>query len=348
MEIVRSELTVNDVQPPNTRYDPDCECVQTTTDDGATWQDNPAADPRSNGAYLLPPRGGSDPRCDAAEAMMQHFKAMVDRYLAESAILASVNALIALVAVFFPPAALFSVLWFVIVDGLNTIGSTVVDAAMTDPVYDQFKCIFYCNLTLDGRVTEIGLAAMQTAINDDIGGVPNIVFDLFAGALGVVGWSNAAASGEYTGDCAECDECCALYDFTVSEAGWQVAPVRCGALTTTYAAGLGWQANTSCPPPNDWVDAAICLNVADMTYTGWGFIGSSSESSGIYIQFFRASDGAKIAEDNVNVGPLSHSGFLHEDFFTGGILDNFTGRIVVQMIGLYPNHGWIEQVQLCN
>lgn len=216
MEIVRVKLTADDVNPPGTRYNPDCDCVQTTVDGGTTWTENPGADPRTNDAYRLPPRTGSDPKCDAAEAMTQHFKAQVDQFLAASDAVAFVNAIIQIAGVFFGLIGLFASKIFLIFEALLTIGAIAIDAAMTDDVYDQIKCILYCHLDADGQMTTAGLAAAQSDIDDQIGGTPNIVFDLFAGLWGAVEWSNAGAVGEYTGECDDCS-CTFCYEWSTPE-----------------------------------------------------------------------------------------------------------------------------------
>lgn len=214
MEIVRVYLSANNIDPPGTRYNPDCDCIQTSPDGGATWTDNPGADPRTNDAYRLPAREGSDPKCDAAEAMTQHFKAQVDAFIAAADAVAYVNAAIQIAGAFFGLIGLFASKLFIIFEALLTIGVITVDAAMTEEVYDQIKCILYCQLEENGQLSAEGLANAQTQIDEEIGGTPNIVFDLFAGAWGAVEWSNAGAVGEFTGDCDECGCGCNFVDVT--------------------------------------------------------------------------------------------------------------------------------------
>lgn len=235
MKFVRRKISVESIDPPNTRYDETCDCVQTRASDTSPWVQDDAADPRHGTRYLLPPRTGGTARCDAAENMMQHFKAQVDAFLTAATILQFVNAVLTLAAIFIPALGILAKLIFVIADALLTIGASVIDAAMTAEVYDQIKCIIYDNIGEDGQMSAAQLADIQTAIDTQIGGTPNLVFDLFTGLWGEVGWSNAGAVGEFVGDCDDCGWC-VLYDFTIEEYGF--APL---SGTGQYVAGVGWQ-----------------------------------------------------------------------------------------------------------
>jgi len=236
----RNKITQDAVQPANTRYDVTCDCVQTRASETSPWVDNPAADPRHADSFRMPPREGENARCDAAEAMMQHFKAAVDVFLTSANILLFVNAIIALVSIFFPPIALFSRGIFLVFEALLTIGTTVVDEAMTPEVYDQIKCILFNNIDEDGQMSAAQLATIQSEIDTQIGGTPNLVFDLFAGLWGEVQWSNAGATGEYTGDCDDCAPWAELCDFTLSDYGFE--PTLFGATPlAVYTPGVGFE-----------------------------------------------------------------------------------------------------------
>lgn len=239
--IIRKRLFADEVGQPGRRYNPECDCIETSPDGGTTWNEDPAADPRTNPAYLLPARTGGDPRCDAAEAMMQHFKAQVDAFLAGSSVWTIVSVFIPLLF-FIPGVNIFIPLLFEIVSGLFAIGTEVVDAAMTEAVYDQMKCIFYCHIDADGQMSAAQLAAVQTDIDAQIGGTPNLVFDLFAGLWSEIVFSNAGAVGEYSGDCDECGcAYCYRWDFTLDDGGY--VPIVISSLDfAVYAPGIGWGA----------------------------------------------------------------------------------------------------------
>lgn len=220
MQIVRKYLSADEVSPPGLRYDPDCDCVQVSPDGGTTWTDDPGADPRHNPAYLLPARGGGSARCDSAESAMQHFKAQVDAFITGGTILGVVNLWVALLF-FIPGVNVLIALILSVAEALFDTGVVVIDAAMTEPVYDQIKCIIYCNMDDDGQVSAEQFADIDSDVNSLIGGVPATVWSLITSAWGEVGLSNAGASGEYTGDCDAC-ECgwCYEWDESAIEAEW--------------------------------------------------------------------------------------------------------------------------------
>lgn len=232
MKFVRRKISVDAVQPPNTRYDETCGCVQTRASDTSPWQDNPNADPRHADSFRLPAREGSNIKCDAAENMMQHFKAQVDAFLTSITILQFVNSFLTLAALFIPGMGLLTKVIFVVATELTSIGASVINAAMTEEVYDQIKCIIFKNIGEDGQMSAAQLADIQSAIDIEVGGTPNLVFDLFAGAWGEVGWSNAGATGEYEGDCDDCEPCGAEYQFSSGEPAGSVFTLFAGTFST--------------------------------------------------------------------------------------------------------------------
>lgn len=251
MQIVRKYLSPDEVSPPGLRYDPDCDCVQVSPDGGTTWTDDPGADPRHNPAYLLPARTGGTARCDSAESAMQHFKSLVDGFIAGGTILGVVNLWVGLLF-FIPGVNVLIALLLSIAEALFDTGVVVVDAAMTDPVYDQIKCILFCHMDDDGQVSAEQFTAINDEISSMIGGVPATVWSLVTSAWGEVGLSNAGASGEYTGDCDDCD-CgwCHYFDFTASD--FSFAPYGGLSIFGTYVPGSGFLAhrqNDSCTNHN--------------------------------------------------------------------------------------------------
>lgn len=264
MEVVRKFLSPDEIDPPNTRYNPDCDCVETRASLTSPWVQDDAADPRHGTRYLLPPREGENVKCDAAEAMMQHFKAQVDAFLASVSIIQFVNSVLTLAALFIPGLGILSKVIFVVASELVTIGTIVIDAAMTEEVYDQIKCILYDNIGDDGQMSAAQLADVQTAIDTQIGGTPNIVFDLFAGMWGEVGWSNAGAVGEYEGNCDDCGWCVS-YDFTVGEHDFAAEVPGLG----TWVSGEGWKTELFAESPGVYnaTDFSIVRDFTGITIT---------------------------------------------------------------------------------
>lgn len=235
-QIVRKKLTPNEISSPNIRYVPETDSYQQTFDGGATWVDAPSLDPRTAPGYRMPPLETDDPRCDAAANMVAALRQMVN-VLATNA--NRVQLLTYMFGVFF---AIVPYGWIVdvilaVIDGLIIVGITPFVEAMTEDVYDQFLCIFYCNIDADGQMSQGQLSDIYTAVAAQFDSTIQGGFGTLSGGLGPNGWSNAGATGTETGDCSGC-ECgwCRVLDFTMSDYGF-VAYEGFG----TYVPGVGWQ-----------------------------------------------------------------------------------------------------------
>jgi len=263
--VIRKRLAPEEVAPTTIRYDAGCDCVQVTYDGGATWIDNPDADPRHNPAGLFPARTGSDPRCDAAENMMQHFKAQVNAFLDSASVLQFVNAFLTLLLLIIPGVGAIIELLFIVGESLLTIGSTVIDAAMTDPVYDEIKCILYCNIDDNGQMSAEALARTYADVNAQIAGTAALVFQVVTQAWGEVGFSNAGANGDFVGDC-DCPDCnwCYELDFTTDNYGGYAVSgfVGCGWAFGTGYYNSGVYGYTEIPLNVDWFAMEIQVDIA--------------------------------------------------------------------------------------
>jgi len=205
IQIIRKKLDPAEVGGANTRYNDDCDCIQTTPDDGTTWNDNPGLDPRHNAALQLPPRGGADPQCDAAANMRAQLEKFINTILTVATQGAGASAILGVLIFFMPAVAILWTLALEIMGGLLTIGQSTINAAFTSGVYDQLECIFYCHIGGDGTCSAAQLAAIEEQIGTDIGGVVQAVMALYLSILGEVGLTNSGAIGAETGDCSGCD-----------------------------------------------------------------------------------------------------------------------------------------------
>lgn len=265
MKIVRKKLTADEFSPANKRYVIETDMVQTSPDGGVTWYDDPGADPRHNPLNLLPARSGPDAQCDAAENMMQHFKAQVDAFLTGGSILAVVNVWLGLL-LFIPGVNVIVALLLAVADALFTTGVVVIEAAMTDPVYDQIKCILFCHIDADGQMSAEQLAAVYGDIDLLIGGVAAEVFHQVTSAWGEVGFSNAGATGEATGDCDDC-ACawCYVFDFEVSDGGFT------GVSGSNWVEGQGWTGVDLGSGSRGWVYIHKEFDASDLIQVGMTF-----------------------------------------------------------------------------
>jgi len=202
MFVIRKRLDGVAGQPTGTRYNPECGCVETTVDGGATWQQNDGADPRKNTAYQLPAGGDA---CAAAGGMVAALHATVDDAILVADVLTLANALL------LQATALIPITWMVdlfleAAGGLLLIGGSLIEAAFTPTVYDQLLCILFCRLPPSGVASDEVLDNVREDIIDQVGEpVVVAVYDVVRAVVGFVGFTNAGVVD--AGDPDACLDC---------------------------------------------------------------------------------------------------------------------------------------------
>jgi len=221
-------------------YDPDCDCIKQTLDGGATYFENPDADPRHGDVFRYPPVDADDPRCQAAANMVRWISDLIDEVVLVVDTAGTAEGLVAIVLPLVLELGPFGILIDLVLGVcflLFSAGATAISAAFTSTVYDQLTCIFDCHISPDGTVTAAQLALIQADIASQIGGLVQTVLDAMFLLMGEVGLSNAGATGAAPSDCSACDcEWCYTFDFTASDGGFTPLSGAPGA----WAAGLGW------------------------------------------------------------------------------------------------------------
>jgi len=222
MKVVRKLLTPDEITPPTLRYNVDCDCVQQTADGGVTWVDVPAADPRHADGFRVPPLDIPDAQCNAAANMVAKLRFFVDTDLASASIVSLASAILAGILLFVPGVGVIVDAILIAADAILTIGAGSIAAAFTESVYDDFLCIFVCNIDEDGQMSEAQLAMIVSLVNAQFDSVVQAVFAAHNSTMGSVGWSNAGALGESTD--ADCSACAcgwaAVLDTCTSIPGW--------------------------------------------------------------------------------------------------------------------------------
>ena len=236
MPIIRRKLDPDTVYPSTLRYDADTDTVQSLVN--GDWVDNPEADPRHQTTF--PPRITSDPACDAAQSVTDALKGQIAGVV-EAIDNASTLFTIAgvILSIFtFGTFGVFISLALAAADSMVGYGSTAINAALTDPVWDQFKCILDCIMDGSGRITASDLTEIEAQVTSDIGGIGAIIINQMLSLAGEGGVNNLAAIGTSTGDCDDCgcvEEWCYDFDFTISD--WSsFVTVSLG----TWVGGTGW------------------------------------------------------------------------------------------------------------
>jgi len=240
--IIRKRLSEDEGNPPDTRYNPDCDCVETSADGGVTWVENAGADPRVNTAYQLPPNVEPDPRCAAAAGMVAYVRSVVDAGIAGTTAIGIANGVFAIVLVFIPVTWFFALIWAV-GTAIFELGAAALAFSFTEEVYDQLLCIFYANIDGDGVMTDEGLASIYAEV-EALGDITvTAAFGLAVQPMGFVGMTNAGAKlADDEADCDDCATCNAIYDFTLGEElGWSLVP---GTVNPSFPVGTwdtdGW------------------------------------------------------------------------------------------------------------
>lgn len=280
LQIVRKKLTPDEISPPNTRYNSDCDCVQSTWDGGATWTNTPGADPRSAPQYQAPGISTSDPACDGAARIAAALKRSIDTTVATSNAVQLASALLDVFLFIVPVIGIIATAIYIAAAALLAIGTAAIESAFTSDVYDQFKCIALCHLDAGGQFTSDEWEAFQTECFDHFGaGTVSDVLQINFDTLGMVGFNNAVSLGTETGDCSACDPCgpwCYLWDFSLSDGGWLV-----GAQGTWD--GTKWVSQNISPATYDILIFHECSGgcgqpMTTITFDAEWFPGTSAES----------------------------------------------------------------------
>lgn len=245
IQVVREKLTSDTMIPPNTRYDVDCNCVQTTFDDGDTWVDNPGADPRHSPTYAIPPV--PDSRCAAAAGMVELTRQSVDQIQEDASVLGVANSILAILTVLTGGAGIIIDLIFAVVEALIAIGSLAIQEAFDDAAYERILGYFYCNIGDDGSVTPDDYTAILAAVEGESNIVVYDVLQLLLNMWGEVMLQNAGVKlADPEADCSSVECPCVntlVYDFTISDGGFTNEANTWGQMHTdigTYSVGVGW------------------------------------------------------------------------------------------------------------
>ena len=192
-------------EPTNTRYNSEG-VYEESFDGGITWLPAPAHDRRYSGTIAPPLAGedGQEKRCVAAQSAADFLKTAFIDDLSTGASYADLNAAaVAIVAALGVTG--IGILIAAAAAAIFILGVSATQAAFTTEVWNDFKCILYCNMNPDASFDEAGWAGVKSDILDTFTGVVSAVLYNWANAAGIVGLTNAARSGFATeGDCSTC------------------------------------------------------------------------------------------------------------------------------------------------
>lgn len=184
---------------------------QVSRDGGETWTDDPS-DPRVSGSIVPPPPwlllpGGHE--CEGAITGRLNMKALSDEIFTTGAEvgLTGLAEIIALVLCSFTGGivcAVIQLITVIVVTAIN-IGLDIIQAALTDEVYDTFQCILFCNIEPNATFTEAGWSGVKNDITDQLSGDAEFWLWNMVNIMGAQGLTNMCQlSLAVSGDCDDC------------------------------------------------------------------------------------------------------------------------------------------------
>lgn len=235
MEIIRKELTPDEISPPGIRYNTGTDAFERFIN--GEWVETPETDPRRQNVF--PPVDTGSPSCDGAANIVVNLQGLIAGMTnavctgADVALGAAtlVTALYLLNVLF----GLLMSLAMTLFAAALTAGCSEMEDTFTPTVWDQLKCILADKLDGDGRLTEATWAAAKSDITAKIGGTPAAILVGLFDIIGFGGLNSMAATGAETGDCSECFPGCS--DFGIGfDAG---VPNYCDVPAPSGNLGLG-------------------------------------------------------------------------------------------------------------
>jgi hypothetical protein len=285
--------------------------LQMSTDGGATWVDAPERDPRNNSTRFPPMSGadGNDKKCIAATGAAALVKEQVGDQLTDDMGRYTLSQLITdWVGTMIESSNPFQALVTVIANQIFALVIATLRPALTDAVYDTFKCILYCDMLADASFNDAQWAQVRSDITDQIGGIAGVFLEHLVYLLGVVGLTNLCrAGGAATGDCSTCD-CPSAIRIYVSPGGGTEVSWDGTTLTANSIAGgphgyilyIQFQPDYATLPPNmqcaklipnivyggvytDNTNVAVLCGATAQTNLGYGFFQTTEIQQGIFV-----------------------------------------------------------------
>lgn len=187
---------------------------QTSSDGGATWVDDPGRDPRNQAieAPPLPGEASDNKRCAAADNVRDLFtqyrdnlNSMLDASPTLVSIIAGILAFLAVITGVSGAAIGISVLIIGLASAMLALSSGGVTALITAGLLNEFRCLVYCRMDNDGRLTYEAWQGLLSDISATFDDFPEIFFYQTVASMGFIGVNNAGTMGAATAD--DCSEC---------------------------------------------------------------------------------------------------------------------------------------------
>jgi len=182
--------------------------LQLSEDAGVTWTDAPQFDTRNNSPEFPPISGddGDDKKCQAAAGAALLVKEQVGDQLTDDMGRYTLLQLITdWVTTMVNSSNPFEALLTVVANQIFALIIATLRPALTDTVYDLFRCALYCNMADDASFDDSQWAAARDDITAMVGGIAGIFLEHLVYLLGSRGLTNLVRSAPVSdADCADC------------------------------------------------------------------------------------------------------------------------------------------------
>lgn len=224
---IRKALLPDEVYPTNTRYNPDCNCVEYTPDGGTTWEPNPSGDPRLTSP--LPPQTGTNAACNSAASERKYLTRWHEVLQTVGGTGTTATGLgYGILALLLDLSGPWAIVFDVIVAaalGFIDAGLTAINTAFSDAHLDLIECIIYCHLNSNNQLDAGRLSSIQSDVSTLIGGTSATIINAVLALQGFGGINSAMALKLDTDDCSGCDACNWCYTWPgVNVPSWQFYP----------------------------------------------------------------------------------------------------------------------------
>jgi len=267
LQVVRKELSSNEVYPDDIIYDSDCDCVKRIWTEGGDPVDYPQGDPRHSSVFLRPALTGSNVACDSAANMVKWIHDFIDSAISTMEAFGFLSSVVTLI---FDDLSLISEGFTLFLAGVTelagnllTAGSLLIDTAFSSDQYDLLQCIFYCNVDSEGLVSPDALTSIKGQITAQCNTTVALIVNEILTIQGEIGLSNAGRIGSETGDCTSCD-CvwCESIHFDAGDGGFTVVAGEGGS----YLAGNYWEGTNLNSGNNTDLGIEITFTPTHFTY----------------------------------------------------------------------------------
>jgi len=201
--------------------------LQSSTDGGETWTDDPQDDPR-NSSPIYPPVTGDpsdEKKCIAATSVRDLIKEQVGDQLTDDMSRYTLNQLIHdWVTTYIQTSNPFQALINIITNQVLALVIATLRPALTDDVYNKLMCCVLLHMNDDLSFDDAGWDAVRNCISTDITGIAGVFLEHLIFLIGKVGLTNLARSQAATvGDCSSCFSTCSDNFHINSGVGVEVA-----------------------------------------------------------------------------------------------------------------------------